>query len=151
MNNRTTLHLPDTAQRRTGSKKYRPVLPAHLIEHILALAKSENPISASSIEVVGILAPFQAKIQNDSLTPAYTTKPKQSLEEKLGMVPGTIISYSLDGIDYRDKVDYWRACYNKYVAMPTTCSLAEIQAAQEHMYLHGLMSDEEVAVFEAGK
>lgn len=139
--NRTTLHLPDTAQRRTGSKKYRPVLPAHLIEHILALAKSENPISASSIEVVGILAPFQAKIQNDSLTPAYTTEPKQSLEEKLGMSTP----------HYDDKVDYWAACYNKYVATPAECSLAEIQAAQEHMYLNNLMSDEEVAVFEAGK
>lgn len=133
----------------TNRIKYRPVLTARMIEHIIALAKQENPISSESIEVLGILAPFQAKIQNAALTPAYTSAPpKPSIEESLGMNQPATVPTSLYGVHSKKEV-YWQACYSKYIINPLSCTVEEIQAAREHMYLHDKMSEEEKEKFEA--
>ena len=134
---------------RKGNKKYRPVLSAGAISHILALAKSENPISTTSLEVIGILAPFMAKIENDAISAAYEATPKMSLEEKLGIgMPSSMHSMEVLKIPTVSKEEYWEQCYNKYKSNPISCTLSEIQAAREHMYLHDLMSPQEVREFE---
>lgn len=135
---------------KSSTPKYRPVLSAQLILHMLDLAKAD--MSAASIELIGILAPFKAKIDNLSIAPAYNTKPKQSLEDSLGMDTGTVIEgeYELDGVSYNFKEDYWKACFDKLTEKgPKFLSIVELNAANEHRYLQGLMTEEEVKVFEA--
>ena len=129
-----------------SKKKYRPVLSAGAISHILALAKSESPITSASLEVISILAPFMAKIENDAISAAYEATPKQSLEEKLGI--GMPLPNKHETTMTLTKEEYWESCYAKYKNLPTECTLKEIQAAREHMYLHDLMSPQEIAEFE---
>jgi len=122
--------------------KYRPSLSPLLIEKILELAKKELPLSAESIQLISILAPFQAKIQNDGLIPAYSSAPKLTVEESIGMVE------SAHSRPYQSKEEFWLSCYNLYIEHPEKCTLIEIQAAREHMYLHELMTDTEMKEFE---
>lgn len=146
MNNSLT-HLMTAAQAKSTTPKsklrYRPVLSPEAILHILHLAKSEQPISPDSMAVIATLAPFQAKIENSGITPAYTTKPKEDLLSSLG---GAAITSPADGAD---KLEYYAACFAKYEVNPTGCSLQEIAGATEHRYLNDLMSPEEEAVFES--
>ena len=141
----------------TTNPKYRPSLPPHLIAHILDLAKKEQPLSTSSIELISILAPFQAKIQNMGLEPAYTTQvrlPKPSIEVSLGMAPCDAIAWKLFNEEthqykaYYTKEEFWEACYLKSLEYPESLHLLEMNAAKEHMYLNDLMTEEEVIEFE---
>ncbi len=124
-----------------AASKYRPVLTAQQILHIITLAKEESPLSSLSIEVIGKLAPFQAKIENAGIVPAYTlAEPRASLLESIG---GEIASTN------KPKEVYWEECYDKFFKHGAAkCSLDEIAAAQEHRYINELMSPEELAVFE---
>ena len=136
-----------------AKKKYRPVLSATAIAHIVSLAKSESPISSASIEVIGILAPFLAKIENAGIAEAYEIKPpKMTIEESLGLqAPITTLAskYSPSpDTAYLSKEELWKVCYDKYSLDPISCSVSEIQAAREHMYLNDLMSPEEIEDFE---
>ena len=147
---------PIPASRRK-SLKYRPVLTATQIEFILTMAKLEQPISELSFSIIRTLAPFQAKIQNNSITPAYSTAvgtTKGNLMDSLG---GTDSLESLESLDSSspyspsspyNKQAYWEACYKKFTSDPIHCSLAEIEAAQEHAYINDLMSAAEIADFE---
>ena len=146
--------------------KYRPVLTANMIEHILKLAKTESPISNASISVIAVLAPFQAKIQNAGIMAAYTEVDKPTLEESLGFPIGRDLPVPILGAPADDaiacpedprtlagmsKEEYWSWCYARFEISPEVCSLDEIQAAQEHRYLNDLMSPEEVTAFEEPK
>lgn len=137
---------------RKSVTKYRPVLPAHLITHILNLAKQDianGATNGNSLELISILAPFQAKVDNLGITPAYTTSPKQSVEELLGMEAPTPTVYTLDDRKFLIKEDYWKACYQKLINSGAQgLTLREIQAADEYRYLHDLMSPEEMVEFE---
>lgn len=152
-----------TRQSKSGSAKYRPVLTAAQITHILTLAKTESPMSQMSLSVIASLASFQAKIDNAAITAAYVTSPtvsKTSLEA-LGGVPATAsdsLPNTCHGYNtspnvsntYESKESYWAACYEKYSISPASCTLQEIEAAREHKYLNGLMTEEEVKAFERG-
>lgn len=135
-----------TISRKGKAAKYRPVLTATQIEHILALAKSESPISQDSMSLISTLSPFQAKIQNAGIAAAYTVsnKPKANSLEALGGVSST------SSISSSSKEEYWEMCYLKLQSNPTTCSLEEIKAANEHKYLNELMTPEEIKKFERG-
>lgn len=65
------------------SRKYRPVLSESAISHILSLARKDIS-HPSSLEIISSLAPFEYKIRNDSVSPAYTLTPTMSLAEKTG-------------------------------------------------------------------
>lgn len=130
-------------------QKYRPSLTATQIAHIIDLCKLEQPISDNSIAILGILAPFQAKIQNGAMAPAYETTPRQSTLESLGATSLPALGeYSFQNVRYATKEEYWEACYKVYQLNPTSLTVQEIQAAKEHMYLHSLMSPEEMVEFE---
>lgn len=125
--------------------KYRPVLTAPQILHILNLAKSEVPLSDISYSIISTLASFQAKIENNGINPAYTAKPQKvsTLESLGGVIPN-----STDGLEYT-KEQYWASCYSKFCIDPISCSLEEISAATEHKYVNDLMTAEEIEVFES--
>ena len=139
----------------TNKAKYRPVLTASQIQHILKLAKSEQPISEASIEVISKLAPFAAKIESNAVQAAYSIKPAKetSLLADLGESPSETISAEATSNEiaqeHYNKEEYWEQCYLRYKDNPASCSLREIEAAQEHMYLNELMTAEEIAAFEA--
>ena len=131
-------------------KKYRPSLPAHIIEHIVRLAKKDLSLQIlpldhnSDKELISILAPFQAKIENYGIAPSYTTSPKESVEESLGMIAPPL---------GQDKIAYNLNCYTKYkLALATdrlqSISLVMLDAAKEHMYVNDLMSPEEEKSYE---
>lgn len=139
-----------------ATTKYRPVLPDYLITHILSLANKDvqsGSTNYNSVELIGILAPFKAKIDSLSITAAYTTSPKETIEEKLGMdaTPAPTSAYMLDGTYYTTKELYWQACYYKAVKSPQSVTLWEVKMANEYRYLNGLMSPEEISRFEAGE
>ena len=135
----------------TPASKYRPVLTAAQIEHILTLAKLESPISATSFSVIATLSPFYAKIQNNAVTAAYNTAPAASSKFSVSGLGGTSPAQP-DNTSATAKEDYWEECYNKLQANSANgCTLQELEAAQEHRYLHGLMTPEEQANFEMGE
>lgn len=130
-------------------KKYRPVLTEQAINHILTLAKKETPLSLASIEIISILVPFQAKIENDSIFAAYDTSlPKESIEESIGLIDSISITYSVKGVSYPTKEEAWDAAYNIYTMAPDTLTLKEMHMAKEHMYLNNLMTEAEILIFE---
>lgn len=132
--------------------KYRPVLSALQIKHILALAKRENPLSDLSLSVISTLSVFQAKIDNAVVVPAYTgavdtvAKEVQQLMD-LGGTPATPSTPSATTLGV-DKEAYWEQCYKLYTADPASCSLAQLQGATEWRYLNDLMTPEEEAAYE---
>jgi len=128
--------------------KYRPSLTLVQMQHITAMCKMEQPISNLSMEVVATLSTYIAKAENNAVSPAYATSPKQSLEQSLGMGSPASGTFMFQGEVYTDKEEYWAACYKVYTLNPTSLSLIEIGAAKEHMYLEGLMSNVEIADFE---
>ena len=155
----------DAHTRSVPKVKYRPVLTAEQITHILHLAKTESPISNASISVISVLAPFEAKILNAGIKPAYTEAPKKDILESLGgrtpaqkmADPPRITSYPTDSAssasspvstEHLTKEQRWEAAYNKWSTNPSSCSLQEIKDAQEHRYLNDLMSPEEMVEFE---
>lgn len=143
--NRKILSLSSEEDR----KKYRPVFSASLLSHIKSLAEEDyiKNGSAKSLSIVGIVAPFLAKISAGAMTPAYTeSAPKVSLLESLG---GSDPNDSASKVKYElSKEAYWTLCYSKYSFTPEKCTILEIQAANEYKYLHGLMNAEEVQDFE---
>jgi hypothetical protein len=130
--------------------KYRPVLTATQILHILALAKTELPIiSDNSYSLIATLSPFQAKIENGGIQAAYIeqeTRPKVNSLEALG-VPTTNPTLNNSNAN-ATKEEYWEACYTKFTLSPTLCSLDEIAGSNEHKYLNDLMTDAELEAFE---
>ncbi len=136
--------------------KYRPPLSNAQILHILTLCKSESPsISDASIDVIATLGPYQYKIENSGVAPAYTTTPQSKVKLFEKITGSSIVSpLAADGTeeDYiLTKEDYWRQCYHTLQTDPNECSLKMIQAAKEHMYLNDLMSEEELKEFESNE
>ena len=138
---------------RTGmnKQKYRPVLTAGQIEHILYLAKSESPMTQAAMTIIATLSPFQAKIENAGIAAAYTMqdpKPKvNSLESLGGLASSKVLTTEPDACETKE--EFWELCYEKYMANPAICSLDVIKGAQEHKYLNDLMTAEELSDFEA--
>lgn len=121
-----------------GEPKYRASLTESNIDKILSLCKLEAPMSNESMYLIGYLAPIKTKIINAGITAAYTTAPKASVEESLGMA----------AIETRSKEAIWKDCYYKWKEDPTSCSLEEINGANEHRYLEDMMTPEEETEWE---
>lgn len=131
--------------------KYRPSLTLEQLNHIVSLAKTEQPaISTTSITLLGALVPFIAKIECKTKAPAYSlAPPAPSTLESLGAPAPTPALESIPAGLAVSKEEYWEACYTKHLATPSTCTLEEILAAKEHKYLNDLMEPAELAEFEA--
>lgn len=144
---RTASPVPAVTRQAANGKKYRPSLTAAHINHILQLAKTELPyLSKASISLIGVLAPFQAKIENDSIAAAYTVqppRPKANSLEALGAGKVPTFSHAVNDTNYESKEQYWQACYELYQANPAACTLEQITASSEHRYINDLMTPEE--------
>jgi hypothetical protein len=105
------------------------------------------------MELAGILAVALTKIDNDVRAPAYVVSPKMTIEEGVGLTvvsstPASRSGYTLNGVSWSSKEEYWAACHYLYNTSPESCSVEQIKAAKEHMYLNDLMTDEEILDFE---
>lgn len=125
--------------------RYRPVMTAEQIETILSICKTTSPLTAQVISVISTLAPFQAKIVNAGITPAYIVKPVESIEEKLGFPPSKKL---LDNLGMSPE-ERRLAAYTKWKDNPVSCSLDEIDLANTYRYENGLMGAEEITAFES--
>lgn len=134
---------------RNKTAKYRPVLTASQILHIIQLAKLEEPISMCSISLISTLALFAAKIDNAGISPAYTTTPATSLTDKKLASLGEDVSKGIEAMHLISKEERWAKAYAKRMLAPTSCSLVEIADAKSHAYLNDLMSAAELADYEA--
>lgn len=132
-----------------ATAKYRPVLTAAQILHIIQLAKLEEPISMCSISLVAVLAPFAAKIDNAGIIPAYTVSPTLSTTDKKLASLGAEVSEDIEAMHLISKEERWAKAYAKRMLSPTECSLVEIADAKSHAYLNDLMSAEELVDYEA--
>lgn len=118
-----------------SERKYRPVLTASQIAHILHLCMEDRSIEA--VRIIGVLAPFKAKIDSLAVKEAYTTTPKKSLLEELeGEAPE---NDGKTGAMY----EAWKC--GEYV--PT---LEEIQQIQEWRYTNDMLISEDEERFESG-
>lgn len=122
--------------------KHRPTLTREQIVRIIELARTPT-ISDLDLQLISSLVPYLSKIDNATVVPAYNTTSRASVLEQLGG-PISQISH----VTQESKEEYWSTCYTKYAAHPEVCTVLEIQAAKEHMYLHNLMNEQEVAEFE---
>lgn len=137
-------------------KKYRPVLTAAQIAHIVILCKQGETITSEDINVLKSLAPFEAKIQADAITPSYELAlPKPSLEESLGMENPVeqldkLIPHMTCDTSHLTKEEQWELAYKKWLLKPLSCTAHDLELANEHKYLHDLMTPEEVTAYETG-
>lgn len=99
--------------------------------------------------LIGKINILRAKIANKTLNPAYVVRkhidPAIAILEDLG-APEDDIALLAGSIT---KEQHWENCYNQFVKSPDLCTVAIIEAAYEHMYLHDLMTSEEVTAHEA--
>ena len=132
---------------------FRVTVTAQMVNKIVELARTEQPFpSTISLEILGKFAGLKGKIDNNAINPAYTTAPAISKLESLGGIsqqaPST--AYTLAGTSYSTKEEYWEACYKLYAVSPELCDMTTIMSGKEHAYLNDLMTEEEIAEFEAG-
>lgn len=131
--------------------KYRPSLTEKQILHIIELAKSEQPMTTTSMSLVVSLSALAYKIDNLAIIPAYTT----ATSKPRGVEANTSLEAlgdtdTLAGIQ-QTKEQMWELAYIKYIDNQASCSLRDILHAREHMYLNDLMSDSEATAFELGE
>lgn len=130
------------------TKKYRPVLTAAQVKHILTLAKTaEATISDDSLSLISSLSPFLAKIENEALVPAYTSTATTTKKSLASMTNEEILEALAPALS---KEEVWELAYTKCQEAPLSCSLQEIKEATEHMYLNDLLSEQEIGNFENG-
>ena len=118
--------------------KYRPLLTAAQIGHIIHLCKSD--LSNLSVGVISVLAPFQFKIAHSSVTPAYTPTKIDSLEafdtlsdtttteSKSETLASKLLTYQTHG--------------------PSSLTLRELESVQEYRFINGLMTSEESTTYQ---
>ena len=98
--------------------------------------------------LIGKINTLRTKIANNALSPAYEVRkhsnPLIATLEDLG-APEEVIAAATGG---ETKEQYWEACYLQFQKHPNVCTVPQIEAAQEHMYLNDLMTPEEIAAFE---
>ena len=146
------------AKKRIAEPKYRPCLSASQIVHIISLAKKEIAATfgdcTESINLVGVLAPFNAKVEAAAKVAAYTTSPTTAISsltcEDLGAGGKELAVNALEPTSYEllSKEQQWEVAYKKYSTDPSSCSLTELAAAKEHMYLNDLMTPEQEREYE---
>lgn len=124
------------------SAKYRPVLTASQILHLLSLCKSN--LNQSSLECIAVLAPFEFKIRNGLISPAYTPQPIPTLAQSMGFDdPPT---ESIPSI--RKSTTHIESLYEMWRTTPSTLSLEQLKEVQAYRYKNNLMSPEQEQEYE---
>lgn len=122
-----------------SNHKYRPVLTQDQITHILSLCRKD--MSDASIQLMSVLAPFEYKIRNQAITPAYTQTPKESLADMMGLEPTPPIP-SIRSLDPKALYEVWV----NDPSFPFTPS--DLRIIREYRYVNDLMTFEEERAYE---
>ena len=138
------------------AKKFRPVLSPSQIHTILRICKERVPMSEEVMEVIAVLSPFYAKVQNEGVKAAYEIgegKRFESIEKKLGMGFDIDIGMNVGiEIEMNPTEKNWdlirKLAYDKYVSNPVDCTILEIEYSNQYMYDNGLMSEAEEREYE---
>lgn len=136
----------------TPIPKYRPVLTAAQITHILSLCKSD--LSDMSVSVIASLSVFEYKIRNEVITPAYTQTPKPNLFDSMGLnpmntFPDVKTKIIKENRELRKSALYavWSKPENQ--SLRDEMTIEDLKLVQEYRYENNLMSKEEETQFEA--
>lgn len=119
-------------------QKFRPVLSAQQILHIISLAKRDG--SAESLDVLSQLVIFEFKIQNATIRPAYTEKPRESLSSSLGFENSSKRNEET-GINPE-------ALYNLWLSSPESLTVLQLEGVRQWRYDHDKMTMDEEKKFE---
>jgi len=143
------------ASKAATASKHRLGLTAEQIDILTKITKRAYAAEATPelYTLLGILSTRNSKIQFDLCKPDYTpvadedrriSKPVEISLESLG-AQAQLEPEEIDPASFSSKTLYWEACYEKYVTDLDSCSLTEIDAANEHRYINELMTEEEMA------
>lgn len=143
--------------------RYRPAFSKEEVDilHIILMdrylsetSSSHKPKVFSGEEVmiynqlIGKINTLRTKIANNVLNPAYVVRkhidPALAILEDLGADEAELDS--LAGGETKEQ--YWTRCFDKYSRDPSSCTVAEIEAAMEYMYLNDMMSPIQIAMHE---
>jgi hypothetical protein len=122
-----------------NTAKYRPVLTATQITHLISLCRAD--LSVESIRCISILAPFEYKIINGVVSPAYTPEPALNLSSKLGfeMAPD-VQSMSLEAATRLHLL--WKS------GQTANISITEIKEALGVLYVNDCLTEKEESDYE---
>lgn len=123
--------------------KHRPYLTdVELLEIINALNESPSP---RRLKLITYLETFRIKIERGILQPSYIPKPKQTIEDKLGM--GEEFNTPISSAS-RDTDAFKAQCYSKFRDPSLQCSPKELRIALEYAYLNNLLTPTEEEEYE---
>jgi hypothetical protein len=114
--------------------KFRPCLTSEQIAYIISLCKRD--LTREAMSVICVLAPFQTKIENKSVSPSYITKEKKSIYSALG--------FEGNGSSDIPLVEQCKRAYEKWSKNPDSCNADDLDLVLSYRISNGLMSPEEL-------
>lgn len=127
----------------SSNNKYRPVLTQDQILHILSLCRKD--MSDASINLISVIAPFEYKIRNQAIKPAYNPTGRESLADMMGLSPTPPIP-SIKQSHSNDP----KALYAVWLNDPTfPFTPSDLKIIKEYRYVNDLMTPEEEQEFES--
>lgn len=117
-----------------STPKYRPYFTLPELEELIsALKASPNP---RRLQIARYLEGFILQIKLGVRKENHTLQP--SLEQKLGFDEGVPLSHAITG----------EAAYNKWITVPQSCSIKEIEEAMTWGYTNDKLTPEQEREFE---
>lgn len=127
--------------------KFRPVLTASQITHLISLCRKDP--SLESLSCLSVLGAFEYKIRNDSVSPAYSvaTIQKRDMASELGFSEVVVVTETPRGpianIPHDDE-----ALYAQWMESPDGMSIAQLKRVQFYRYQTGKMMPDEESKYE---
>jgi hypothetical protein len=118
--------------------KYRPVLTATQITHLISLCRQD--LSVESIRCISILAPFEYKIINGVVSPAYISEPALQLANKLG--------FETEPKKQSMSLEQAKIMYRDYKANIGSITIDEIKECLGVLYVNDALSAKEESDYE---
>jgi hypothetical protein len=124
--------------------KYRPVLTAQQISHLVTLCKRDG--SRDSLSCLGQLVLYEFKIQNELLQPALISAPKEKLINSLGFDDGEESNprKGTEGIHIPAET-----LYNLWLVSPQELTVHQLGEVQKYRYENNKMTVDEEKKYEA--
>jgi hypothetical protein len=114
-------------------EKYRPSLTAQQIAYLTDLVANDNREATAKLQAqtLSYFKLFAFKSQLGIVSAAFSSSPRQTLEERLGS-------------EAEDKSAKREAAFAIYTANPKLCTPEQIKLAKTHMWELGLIGDDEL-------
>lgn len=118
--------------------KYRPVLSADQIKHILILAKRDG--TKASLELISSLARIEWQINQGAMSPAYVMAEKPTLVESLG--------FDEKVIHHIESVVNDETLYGIWLKEPEALLVSQLERVRKYRYENNKMTMDEEKAFE---